>query len=78
MIPQAENMPGGKAINPSDVVKALNGKTIKINSTDAEGRLILADDLAYTQKKYQPNLVFDITILTGNVFQFQFHQHAKL
>ena len=58
-------MPGGKAIKPGDVVKALNGKTIQIDNTDAEGRLILADALAYAQKQYQPNLVFDIATLTG-------------
>ena len=61
-------MPGGKAIKPGDVVKALNGKTIQIDNTDAEGRLILADALAYAQKQYQPNLVFDIATLTGTFF----------
>ncbi len=61
-------MPGGKAIKPGDVVKALNGKTIQIDNTDAEGRLILADALAYAQKQYQPNLVLDIATLTGIVF----------
>lgn len=68
LIPLAENMPGGKAIKPGDVVKALNGKTIQIDNTDAEGRLILADALAYAQKQYQPNLVLDIATLTGIVF----------
>ena len=58
-------MPGGKAVKPGDVVRALNGKTIQIDNTDAEGRLILADALAYAQKQYQPNLVLDIATLTG-------------
>lgn len=58
-------MPGGKAIKPGDVVKAMNGKTIQIDNTDAEGRLILADALAYAQQTYQPNLVLDIATLTG-------------
>lgn len=65
LIPLAENMPSGKAIKPGDVVKALNGKTIQIDNTDAEGRLILADALAYAQKQFQPNLVLDIATLTG-------------
>lgn len=58
-------MPDGKAIKPGDVVKAMNGKTIQIDNTDAEGRLILADALAYAQQIYKPNLVLDIATLTG-------------
>ena len=61
-------MPDGKAIKPGDVVKAVNGKTIQIDNTDAEGRLILADALAYAQQIYQPNLVLDIATLTGDIF----------
>lgn len=61
----AENMPSGTAIKPGDVVTALNGKTIQIDNTDAEGRLILADALAYAQQQYQPNVVMDIATLTG-------------
>lgn len=60
-------MPGGKAIKPGDVVRAMNGKTIQIDNTDAEGRLILADALAYAQQQYQPNLVLDVATLTGAV-----------
>lgn len=67
LIPLTENMPSGKAIKPGDVVKALNGKTIQIDNTDAEGRLILADALAYAQKEFQPNLVIDIATLTGDL-----------
>ena len=67
LIPLAENMPSGKAIKPGDVVEALNGKTIQIDNTDAEGRLILADALAYAQQQYKPNLVLDIATLTGSV-----------
>ncbi len=58
-------MPDGKAIKPGDVVKAMNGKTIQIDNTDAEGRLILADALAYAQQIYKPNLVLEIATLTG-------------
>lgn len=65
LIPLTENMPGGKAIKPGDVVTAMNGKTIQIDNTDAEGRLILADALAYAQQQYQPNLVLDVATLTG-------------
>ena len=58
-------MPSGTAVKPGDVVTALNGKTIQIDNTDAEGRLILADALAYAQRQYQPNLIMNIATLTG-------------
>lgn len=66
LIPAVENLPGGKAFRPGDVLTACNGKTVEIFSTDAEGRLILADALAYGIKKYQPNAVVDIATLTGS------------
>ena len=62
--PCSENMPGGAALKPGDVVRAINGKTIEIISTDAEGRLVLADALCYAQK-YKPRAVIDIATLTG-------------
>ena len=58
-------MPSGTAVKPGDVVTALNGKTIQIDNTDAEGRLILADALAYAQRQYQPNFIMNIATLTG-------------
>ena len=58
-------MPSGTATKPGDVVKAMNGKTIQIDNTDAEGRLILADALTYAHRQYQPNFVMDIATLTG-------------
>lgn len=64
LAPCTENMPDGGAYRPADVVKASNGKTIEIISTDAEGRLILADALVYAQK-YQPKAVVDLATLTG-------------
>ena len=67
LIPLAENMPSGTAIKPGDVVTALNGKTIQIDNTDAEGRLILADALAFAQREFQPKLVLDIATLTGAI-----------
>jgi leucyl aminopeptidase len=62
--PCSENMPGGAALKPGDVVRAINGKTIEIISTDAEGRLVLADALCFAQK-YKPAAVIDIATLTG-------------
>ena len=62
--PLTENLPGGGALKPGDVVRALNGKTIEVLNTDAEGRLILADALSYAVK-YQPKEVIDFATLTG-------------
>ncbi len=59
------NMPDGNAYRPSDVVKAMNGKTIEIISTDAEGRMVLADLLSYAGKNYKPKAVVDLATLTG-------------
>jgi leucyl aminopeptidase len=63
-IPSAENMPGGGAIRPGDVLKAFNGKTIEVLNTDAEGRLILADALSFATKK-KPDYIIDLATLTG-------------
>jgi leucyl aminopeptidase len=64
LIPLAENMPSGKALRPGDIVKSRKGKTIEIISTDAEGRLILADALDYANK-FKPQAVIDMATLTG-------------
>lgn len=61
-----ENLPSGKATKPGDVVTAMNGKTIEVNNTDAEGRLILADALCYAHK-FDPFLIMDIATLTGSM-----------
>jgi leucyl aminopeptidase len=66
VIPSTDNMPGGRAVRPSDVVKALSGKTIEIVNTDAEGRLILADALSYV-RRFKPSAVLDAATLTGGV-----------
>jgi leucyl aminopeptidase len=66
LIPSAENMPGGRAVKPGDVVRALDGTTIEITNTDAEGRLILADALGYA-RRYEPDTVVDLATLTGAV-----------
>ena len=64
IVPATENMPGGKATKPGDVIKAMNGKTIEVINTDAEGRLILADALCYAQKLGATKIV-DAATLTG-------------
>lgn len=60
-----ENMVDSAAQRPGDIVKAYNGKTIEIGNTDAEGRLVLADALAYTEDKYNPKIMIDLATLTG-------------
>jgi len=62
-----ENMPDGKAQNPGDVYKSLKGLTIEVQNTDAEGRLVLADLLYFTDKKYKPDLMIDMATLTGAI-----------
>ncbi len=64
LIPATENMPGGSALKPGDVLRSYCGKTIEIINTDAEGRLILADALAYASV-YKPAVIIDIATLTG-------------
>ncbi len=66
-IPSTENMSGGSAQRPGDIVTAYNGKTIEILNTDAEGRLILADALAYVVDKHKPTAILDFATLTGAV-----------
>lgn len=63
--PLVENMPSGKASRQDDIVIAMNGKTIEIKNTDAEGRLILADAICYAEKFYNPDIIIDIATLTG-------------
>ncbi len=64
IIPATENLPGGKAYKPGDILKTMSGLTIEIKNTDAEGRLILADALTFAGK-YNPAAVIDIATLTG-------------
>lgn len=65
LIAATENMPSAKAIKPGDIVKAMNGKTIEILNTDAEGRVVLADALSYAGKKLKPEVIIDLATLTG-------------
>ena len=61
----AENMPSDKAYRPDDILRSLSGKTIEIKSTDAEGRLVLADGLTYAQQNLDPRCIIDYATLTG-------------
>ncbi|MGD8962020.1 MAG: leucyl aminopeptidase [Desulfobacterales bacterium] len=64
-IPIVENMPSGEATRPGDIVRSYAGKTIEIGNTDAEGRLILIDAMAYVVKKHKPKIMIDLATLTG-------------
>jgi leucyl aminopeptidase len=65
IVPSVENMPGGESYRPGDIIKLYNGKTAEILNTDAEGRLILADALAFGEKQYSPKAIIDFATLTG-------------
>jgi leucyl aminopeptidase len=77
VVPATENMPSGSAIKPGDIVTALNGKTIEINNTDAEGRLILADALSYAVEQGVERIV-DLATLTGAIIVALGSTHAGL
>jgi leucyl aminopeptidase len=67
IVPATENLPGPSALKPGDIISIYGGKTIEVVNTDAEGRLILADALAYGIKQYKPKAVVDLATLTGAV-----------
>ena len=67
LVPTSENMPDASSVKPGDVVTASNGLTIEVLNTDAEGRLILADALAYAEKTIKPDAMIDLATLTGAV-----------
>ncbi|MCH7808777.1 MAG: leucyl aminopeptidase family protein, partial [Planctomycetes bacterium] len=67
IIAAAENMIAGNAYRPNDIVTTMSGKTVEIISTDAEGRMVLADALTYAQKQYKPRAIIDLATLTGGV-----------
>jgi leucyl aminopeptidase len=71
-----ENMPGGDAVRPDDVLTSLSGQTIEVLNTDAEGRLVLADALTYTQRRFKPKFVIDLATLTGAIVQTLGSEHA--
>jgi leucyl aminopeptidase len=73
-----ENMPGANAQRPGDIVKSYSGKTIEILNTDAEGRLVLADALSYTEKKFKPKFIIDLATLTGAIIMALGQEYAGL
>ena len=62
-----ENMVSGNAQRPGDIVKSYSGKTIEVLNTDAEGRLVLADALTFTEEKFKPQFIVDLATLTGAI-----------
>ena len=73
-----ENMVSGVAQRPGDIVKSYSGKTIEVLNTDAEGRLVLADALTYTEKKYKPKFIVDLATLTGAIIVSLGSEYAGL
>ncbi len=73
-----ENMPDGNAQRPSDIVKSMSGQTIEVLNTDAEGRLVLADAIWWTQEKYKPQAIVDLATLTGAIIISLGHEYAGL
>jgi leucyl aminopeptidase len=77
IIPACENMPGGRATRPGDIVKSMSGQTIEVVNTDAEGRLILCDAITYA-KRFKPRCIIDIATLTGACVVALGHIYAGL
>jgi leucyl aminopeptidase len=73
-----ENMPGGNAQRPSDIVRSMSGRTIEVLNTDAEGRLVLADICWYTQDRFKPKAMIDLATLTGAIIVALGHEYAGL
>jgi leucyl aminopeptidase len=73
-----ENMPSGAAQRPGDIVTAMTGRTIEIINTDAEGRLVLADAVAYTEDRFKPKFIIDLATLTGAIIVALGHQNAGM
>jgi len=73
-----ENMPDGNAQRPGDIVKSYSGKTIEVLNTDAEGRLVLADALTYTEEKFKPRFIIDLATLTGAIIIALGEEYAGL
>ena len=73
-----ENMVSGVAQRPGDIVKSYSGKTIEVLNTDAEGRLVLADALTYTEKKFKPKIIIDLATLTGAIIVSLGSEYAGL
>ena len=78
VVAAAENMPDGNAIRPGDILTSMSGQTIEVNNTDAEGRLVLADALWYTQDRFKPRLMVDLATLTGAILVALGSEYAGL
>ena len=74
----AENMPDGNAQRPGDIVTSMSGQTIEVINTDAEGRLVLADAMTWTQRNHSPEVMIDLATLTGAMIVSLGHEHAGL
>ncbi len=73
-----ENMPSANAQRPSDIVKSMSGRTIEVLNTDAEGRLVLADIVWYTQDRFKPKVMIDLATLTGAIIVALGNEYAGL
>jgi leucyl aminopeptidase len=73
-----ENMPGGNAQRPGDVVTTMSGQTVEVINTDAEGRLVLADAITYVQRNFKPSTIIDLATLTGAILISLGHEWAGL
>ena len=73
-----ENMPGGNAQRPGDVVTTMSGQTVEVINTDAEGRLVLADAVTYVQRNFKPETIIDLATLTGAILVSLGHEWAGL
>jgi len=78
VVPASENLPDGEATKPGDLVRAMNGTTIEVLNTDAEGRLILCDALSYCAAKIGPDTIIDLATLTGAVVVAVGHEYSGL
>jgi leucyl aminopeptidase len=77
LIPTCENMPGGEATRPGDIVTTMSGQTVEILNTDAEGRLVLCDAMSYAHR-YEPRCLIDVATLTGACVVALGHQYTGL
>lgn len=77
LVPTVENMPGGNAYRPSDIITTKSGKTVEVLNTDAEGRMILCDALTYAER-FKPTAVIDIATLTGAAVMALGHEYSAL
>ncbi len=78
VVPCSENMPDGRAVKPGDMVRAMNGTTIEVLNTDAEGRLILCDALSYVTARIKPDAIVDLATLTGAVVVALGHEYSGI